>query len=106
MQLKKILVVSLHHTNFEEQAKCNAFESLGPQLDGEGKLTGWTLENVGAFFQRGWIMRLHPDAEQHDQSSFSAGLQEVVALALRNDAQYIHFDGVVETTPYIPEYRH
>lgn len=106
MELQKLLLVSVHHTTTDEQAKCAAFESLGPQLDDNGNLTGWSLENVGAFYQRGWVMRLHQDIHKHDLATFSPGLQEVVKRAMEAEATYIHFDGMIEASPDLPDYRH
>lgn len=106
MLVKKTLVLSIHHLSFDEQAKAAALESFCPVKDKSGELCGWALQNMGALEHRSWIMQVHPDAAHLDLSECSAGLQEVVRRAVLQGASYIVFDSAVETTPYIPEYRH
>ena len=105
MRLAMILVVSTHHASFDERDRAMAFESFGPVKEGP-HLTGWSLENMGAFYNRGWVLRVHPEIAKHDLSEFSAGMRKVIELAIGNEAQYIHFDCMAETTPGVPEYRH
>ncbi len=105
MHISKILVVSLHHANADEQEKGAGCESFGPQLN-DGHLIGWTLENCGSFPHRSWIARLHPDIATHDLSGFSAGLQQVLQRAIAEGATYIHFDSSKEPNPDFVDYRH